>query len=212
MRMVFATMLLIVATLPASAQQVAGLYEIHQMEMAGGLELGPDGRFRYRLEYGAASEEAEGRWVAGGDRVLLTSDPMPKAPVFEVIRDEAAPAGELWVELAPPGFGDFTTSLQMLVTLKGGTVGFVEADAAGRVLLDGGTPVSIRPIVPVYGDVSEPIPLSADTGHRLLLRFVPNDLGRARFRGETLMREGDTLVLSRYKTKVVFRPVQPRPR
>ena len=30
----------------------AGLYEIDQMEMAGGLELRPDGRFRYGLDYG----------------------------------------------------------------------------------------------------------------------------------------------------------------
>lgn len=71
---------LIASSAFASAQaapQVAGLYEISQMEMAGGLELSPDGRFRYAFDYGAVSEESEGRWLAEGDKVLLTTDPMP---------------------------------------------------------------------------------------------------------------------------------------
>jgi hypothetical protein len=55
----------------------AGLYEINQMEMAGGLELQPDGRFRYAFDYGAVSEVSEGRWVIEGTIVLLTTDPMP---------------------------------------------------------------------------------------------------------------------------------------
>ena len=57
---VFGAALLLAAASPAAAQDVAGLYEINQMEMAGGLELRADGRFRYALEYGAVSEEAEG--------------------------------------------------------------------------------------------------------------------------------------------------------
>ena len=57
--------------------QVAGLYEIDQMEMAGGLELRADGRFRYAFDYGAVSEEAEGKWKLDGTTVILTTDPMP---------------------------------------------------------------------------------------------------------------------------------------
>ena len=67
----------VLALLLAGAPQFAGLYEINQMEMAGGLELKADGRFRYALDYGAVSEEAEGKWVADGDGVRLTTDPMP---------------------------------------------------------------------------------------------------------------------------------------
>ena len=62
---------------PAAAQNVAGLYEINQMEMAGGLELRPDGRFRYALEYGAVSEGAEGVWTIEEGTVRLTTSPMP---------------------------------------------------------------------------------------------------------------------------------------
>ena len=55
----------------------AGLYEINQMEMAGGLELHPDGRFRYGFDYGAVSEVSEGNWTVEDGKVVLTTDPMP---------------------------------------------------------------------------------------------------------------------------------------
>lgn len=64
---------------PVNARPVAGLYEVDQMEMGGGLELRSDGRFRYALEYGAVSEGSEGRWTLDGGTVLLTTDPMPEA-------------------------------------------------------------------------------------------------------------------------------------
>ena len=69
--------LLLALSPAASASSVAGLYEIDQMEMGGGLELKPDGRFRYALEYGAVSEVSEGKWWLEGGKVLLTTNPMP---------------------------------------------------------------------------------------------------------------------------------------
>jgi hypothetical protein len=197
------------AAAPAEpASTAAGLYEIRQMEMAGGLELRPDGRFRYALEYGAASEQGEGKWRMLGDTVVLTSDPMPKAPTFELVKDEAAPAGELWVELAPPGFGNFTTDLRMLVTMKDGQIEPVEADSDGHVPIDSAKVAAIQLVVPIYGDVSTPIPVSGNGGHRLTVRFVPNDLGKARFQEEQLSREGDQLILYRYDAKIAFKPVR----
>lgn len=53
------------ATLP-------GFYIGNQMEMAAAIELEPDGRFAYALDYGAVSETAEGRWRLEGDALLLT--------------------------------------------------------------------------------------------------------------------------------------------
>jgi hypothetical protein len=69
--------LLLAAAPAAGADAVAGFYEINQMEMGGSLELMPGGRFRYALEYGAVSEQAEGKWTVEGGTVLLTTDPMP---------------------------------------------------------------------------------------------------------------------------------------
>ena len=71
-----AAALLLAAASPA-AEKVARLYEIDQMEMGGGIELHHDGRFRYALDYGAVSEEAEGIWTMESGTVLLTTNPMP---------------------------------------------------------------------------------------------------------------------------------------
>jgi hypothetical protein len=205
------TALLLAAAPAAGAESVAGLYEIRQMEMGGGLELTPDGRFRYALEYGAASEQGEGRWVAKDDQILLTSDPMPKGPSFEAVKDDPAPPGELWVQLAPPGFGDFTTNLEMVVTFKDGRREEIRDDGDGHMPVDARTVITIQPVVPIYGDVTAAIPLSAERGHKLTLRFMPNDIGKVRFDSEQLKREGDKLVLYRYDAKIVFKPVQRAP-
>ena len=80
MRRLLGAAILIAAPGGASAETpagFAGLYEINQMEMAGGLELQPGGRFRYAFDYGAVSEVSEGKWTVEGDTVLLTTDPMP---------------------------------------------------------------------------------------------------------------------------------------
>jgi len=196
----------------ASAQprpQFAGLYEIRQMEMAGGLELSPNGRFRYALEYGAASEEAEGDWKAEGDIVRLTSNPMPKEPSFELVKDEPLPGRELYVELEPPGFGSWTGRLDLLVTIAGQPKPQrVETRSDGLVWLDGAVPTSIRLVVPVYGNLGEPIPI-APGGHRLRLRFHANDLGKARFDREPLLAKDGNLLMRRYDATITFRPSQP---
>jgi hypothetical protein len=53
---------------PAS---LAGVYDGGQMELASGLELSKDGKFRFVLSYGALDEAAAGTWSAAGDAVTL---------------------------------------------------------------------------------------------------------------------------------------------
>src|SRR6476619_2690961 len=93
--------LLIVAAPAAShiptTARLAGMYEVRQMEMAGGLELKRDGHFRYAFSYGAVDEEAEGDWSFDGKAVNLTSKPMPKLASFELVKDDPAPKGELYM-------------------------------------------------------------------------------------------------------------------
>jgi hypothetical protein len=199
--------LLLTAAPAVSTDAVAGMYEVNQMEMGGGLELRPDGRFRYALEYGAVSEEGEGKWSADGTTVRLSSDPMPKAPSFEVVRDDPGPPGELWLELAPPGFGDFTTNLELIATFKDGSRREIRDDGDGHMPIEGKMPVSIQVVVPVYGSLSPPIPLSPERGHKLTLRFMANDLGKARFDSEPLAITPEGLVMQRYDAKIVFHPL-----
>lgn len=197
---------------PAGAQapDIAERYEIHQMEMAGGLELNPNGQFRYALEYGAVSEQGSGKWSRDGNLVRLTSDPMPRAPNFVLLRDDPEPAGEVYAILAPPGFGGWTGRLQLLVSVAGESeTELVEADEAGRVILnEDQIATALQPVVPLTEDPGPFIPLSSDRGHRLLLRFLPNDFGKARFDNEPLSIDGRALIMNRWDATIRFEPVE----
>ena len=89
----------------AAQPSVAGLYQSQQMEVGAALELQKNGHFRYQLDYGAVSEQAEGDWTSDGKTVRLTTRPTPKLPSFELVRDDPAPKGDLMLTVEPPGFG-----------------------------------------------------------------------------------------------------------
>jgi len=73
--------MLIAAILLAAADPapVAGFYVSNQMEVGAALELEPDGKFQYQLDYGAVSEGAEGNWSSDGTNVYLTATKMQGA-------------------------------------------------------------------------------------------------------------------------------------
>ena len=197
-------MLLAAALLASAPASVAGLYQAQQMEVGAALELQANGRFRYQLDYGAVSEQAEGDWTFDGTTVRLTSNPMPKAPSFELVRDDPAPSGEIVMNVEPPGFGAGYRLEAIATDADSGEKGMVTTDSDGRV--DSGTHrlSAVDPIVPVYGIVAGHFSLSPDRGHRLLLRFHANDLGHAGFDREPLASASDALVLNRYDTEIRF--------
>lgn len=80
-------MIAMLAAQPAEAAPVAGFYRSATMEVGAALELEPDGKFAYALDYGAVSEVAEGRWVSAGGRVLLTATRMEGAWREQPFRD-----------------------------------------------------------------------------------------------------------------------------
>jgi hypothetical protein len=194
--------------LAAAAPSPAGMYQTHQMEVAAALELKPNHRFRYALSYGAVDEEGEGDWTFDGKTVRLTSNPMPKAPSFELVRDDPAPKGELYLKLEDPGF-EWGHPLEAIAADESKRGFEVEADDSGRVDLSGKPPVAmVAPEMPVFGPTGDVFPLSADRGHKLLFRFHRNDLGRARFDHEVLDRDGTDLLLKRYDTSFRFQKVR----
>jgi hypothetical protein len=197
------------ALLLAPAPTVAGLYQAHQMEVGAALDLKPDGHFRYQLDYGAVSEHAEGDWSFDGKTVRLTTRPAPKPPGFELVRDEPAPAGELAMSLEPPGFGEGYRLDAIGTDAATGETGRVTSDEQGRVEAGRHKLSAVDPLVPVYGIVGGHFPLSADRGHRLLLRFHANDLGTAAFDGEPLSLTDGGLVLNRYESEIRFIRVRP---
>jgi hypothetical protein len=76
------TALLLAAAQP---QPHVGFYRARQIEVGAALELDADGHFQYQLDYGAASESAEGMWSSDGKAVYLTARTMTgmyKQPAF----------------------------------------------------------------------------------------------------------------------------------
>lgn len=193
----------------AAASNVAGFYRSNQMEIGAALELRSDGHFLYALDYGAVSETGEGVWVADGSTVRLTSQPMPTPPSFAIVKDLPAAPGELWVDFENPGF-DWGGPLEMLLSFDK-IVGLVRvsADENGRVETNGGRVTAIRPLVPVYGTMGAPLPLAGERGHRLTIRFLRNDLGKARFQSEPLQITPEGLLLNRYETSIRLNRVGP---
>lgn len=204
--MILVAATLLVAPAPAS---VAGLYQSQQMEVGAALELQPGGHFRYQLDYGAVSEQAEGDWTFDGETVRLTTKPMPKLPSFELVRDDPAPKGELKMSVEAPGFGDGYRIDAVAVDADSGEKGMVTTDSDGTVDSGGHRLASVDPMVPVYGTVAGHFPLSADRGHHLVFRFHANDLGHAAFDNEPLAAAPEGLVLNRYGAEIRFVRVRP---
>ena len=203
-----ALLLLLAAAAPVKASP-AGLYEIRQMEMGGGLELRKDGHFRYAFSYGAVDEEGEGDWSFDGKSVLLTSRPMPKAPAFELVHDDPAPRGELYLTLEDPGF-EWGHPLEAIAADAAKNGFEISADDSGRVDLAGKPAIAaIAPEMPVYGPTGDIFPLTADRGHRLLFRFHRNDLGKVRFDKQPLLPKGRDLLLERYDATIRFVKIRP---
>jgi hypothetical protein len=197
--------LLLIAAPAGTGTSYAGLYEIRQMEVAGGLELKTNGKFRYVLSYGAVDEQAEGDWTFDGKTVRLTSNPMPKPPSFELVRDDPAPKGQLWMTFDKSSF-NWTGRVDAIATAEGMSgKGLVTASAGdGRIDTGGRILTSIEPLVPVYAIPGGVVRLSPDRGHRLLFRFHSNDLGSAIFEGQELGTAGNDLLLDRYDTNIRF--------
>ena len=201
-------MLVIAALLLAPAPAVAGLYQSQQMEIGAALELSADGRFRYQLDYGAVSEQAEGRWTSDGRTVRLTTAPAPKPPAFELVSDGPAPVGQLTVTVEPPGLGGYR--LDAIATdAKTGEKGRVTVDSDGSVDSGGHVISVLEPMVPVYGTIAGRFVLDPRRGHRLLLRFRANDFATAAFRAEPLSITPRGLVLNRYDQAIRFIRVRP---
>ena len=195
---------LLLTAAPVSASY-AGYYETSQMEMAGGLELKSNGKFRYAFSYGAVDEQGEGDWTYDGRTVRLTSNPMPKAPRFELMRDDPAPKGQVWMTFDKSSF-TWTGRVDAIATAVGlNGKGLVTASSGdGRVESGGRILTSIEPLVPMYRIPGGAVRLGPERGHRLLFRFHPNDLGHAIFTGQQLRTDGNNLLLDRYDTTIRF--------
>jgi hypothetical protein len=200
--------LLLAAAAPAPP---VGMYELSGVrEAAGGLELRADGSFRYALTYGALDERAEGRWRQEGTRVLLTTMPAPRPPVFS--KGGAEPGDpatfELLLETAE---GQPIENFEVLVTLADGSEHRAQTrrDWLQAPLDAAHQPIAVRFRIPVFGVESEKLPLEIGRFHRYRFRFDPADLGVRDFRDWPLDVKGDLLQPEGASGNEGFRRVDP---
>jgi hypothetical protein len=192
---------------PATAQpaSLVGSYDGHQMEMAAGLELRADGRFRYGLAYGALDEQAAGRWTARGDQVLLTSDPVTP-PRFVLVSQGRAADGVLQVGLdAPQGMS--RQYFDVLVLNANGQAERKQLSEDGLSLPFGrdNPPSSIRMLFPVFQVIGDPVRLDPSSGYAVRFRFEPNDLGKVAFQATPLKVVNGELLLDRHGRTIRFK-------
>lgn len=199
------------SALAAPAQAAAprclpGHYDGGAVEIAAGLMLSPDGRFRYALSYGALDEGAQGRWEAADGTVALTSDPVTP-PRFALASETPAAAGEFRLTLDLPD-GISPQHFNALALLNDGrTLGSPLGYEDWVVPLEPGEAVvSVKFQLPVLDIESERIALTAGSGSAARFTFAPNDLGQVAFAQEPLAIDGRELVLERHGRTIRFAP------
>ena len=204
--MIAAALALLVASPAVSAKSLPGIYVTSQMEMGGALELQKNGHFRFQFDYGAVSDSAEGDWTLDGSTVRLTSKPMPKLPDFALVSDQPAPSGEVYVAIEDSRFGTWTP-LTVEMTVDGFDRPIMTyADDDGRLHApEGHHMLAVKMLMPANETGGSPVQIGSATGHRLLFRLEPNDIGTAAFSSEPLTVKGSTMVMHRYDTEIVFR-------
>lgn len=194
----------------ARASALAGTYDGGQMEMAAGLQLLPNGRFRYALAYGALDESAEGIWSAERDRVLLTSDPV-KPPSFVFLEQRPALDGKTRVALdLPKGWSRQVFHVEIGLD-DGRVLDRQLSDDDDAIAIDPGEkPQSVRLHMDVYDLRSDAFRLTGATAYSIRARFDPNDLGKVAFAKTPLRIDGRNLILDRFGRTIVFRRVSGR--
>jgi hypothetical protein len=167
------------------------------MEVAAELLLQPDGHFKYQLAYGALDEAAEGTWDVKGNAVLLTTVPAVKPPRFVVVSDTPEPKSGLYIKLVKPLMEGARQRIYLIYGPNISPEMTEVADDGSVTFPDKRLPIGIVPEIPVYPTITEAIPLTGTGGHRITLRFEPNDIGRADFRALRLPIEDGALVMTR---------------
>jgi hypothetical protein len=199
------------STTPAAAQSTSlvGTYDGGQMEIAAGLELKADGRFRYALSYGALDEEAAGTWTVSGSQVLLTSDRVV-APRFVLVSRTRSGDGVLQIGLDVPK-GLSRQYFDAVITSTNGQTERKQLsdDGLSWRFTSASVPTSVRMLFPVFSVISEPIQVDPGSGYSLRFRFEPNDLGKVAFQATPLKIANAEFLLDRHGRTIRFKRSRP---
>ena len=200
---------LVTSTVAEARSPYSGRYRVAEgPDVAGGLELNADGRFRYFLIAGALDQRAEGSWTETGGDIRLTTDPKPVPPSFARGPDAKPGEGEgedaptLHVRLADgrdlAGI-DFRLGLTTGVGMAGYTQAegwrFEEPDTSAPA----GTPERkvawVELVEPIYDVVSQRFVIDPPAAGGLVFVLTPNDIEVVDFRNDRFEKRTDDFVL-----------------
>jgi len=189
----------------AQSTSLVGTYDGRQMEMAAGLELQANGRFRFALAYGALDEQAAGKWSLHGDRVLLTSDPVTP-PRFVLVSQSRGAPGVLRVDLDVPK-GVSRQYFNALIAKANGQTERRQLAEDGLLLpfAAAEAPITLRLSLQMFEVASAPVRLDANSGYSVRFRFEPNDIGKVPFQAAPLTVVNGALLLDRHGRTIRFR-------
>ena len=192
-----ASLALVAGAAAEARSPYAGRYRIASgPDTSGGLDLQPDGRFRYERSEGALDEHADGTWTETAGDIRLTTDPKPVAPRFARGPDGGADAPTIHVQLADGrdlAGVDFRLGLSTGSSLAGYTQaeGWRFAEPSGRKI------AWVELVEPIYGVVSPRFVIDPPATGALVFVLTPNDIETVDFENAQLERRTDDFVLYR---------------
>ena len=193
---------------PAEARSpYSGRYRVAEgPDVAGGLELGADGRFRYFLSAGALDQHAEGSWTETGGDIRLTTNPKPVPPSFARGPDAKPGEGEdvptLHVRLAD-GRDLAGIDFRLGLTTGAGMAGYTQAEGWSFEEPEAGTPTApperkiawVELVEPIYDVVSPRFTIDPPAAGGLVFVLTPNDIEVVDFRNDRFEKRSDDFVL-----------------
>lgn len=182
---------------------LAGTYHGSAPEIAVQLDLGEDGRFAYRLVYGALDEAAQGQWTYRDGAVRLTSEPVT-APELALEGRSASDDRLLRVALELPN-GFSRQYFDAVLHFADGRKVWHQFEEEGLAITgaDYLDAESLRVVLPLFGIESAPVP--SPRAEVIRFRFTPNDLGKVPFDDFALPLDDRSLRLARHHRDVELR-------
>jgi hypothetical protein len=183
----------------AKGRSAAGDYRlVGEQDVASGLRLEADGRFRYFLSAGALDERAEGRWTVANGLVALVTEPKPVPPQLREEPPRRTDRAKLFVGVSSAD-GQGLAGVDLRVGFDDGAPLEAYTQEDGWTLPQGErrTPRWIELSVPMHGLASPRFPIDLAAGNDLAFTLIANDIGVVDFEGMKISLEKKALIVER---------------
>ncbi len=190
----------LLATTPASAApSLIGQYRAAAgPDMAGGLEIAANHRFRYAFGGGALDEQAAGRWEQQGAKVCLYTEPRPVPPAF-TLTPRSAPSDEAPTLLVKWPNGRGIAGVDFVIGFDSGEplTGYTQDYGWTKPQDDSRMPRWIELAVRMHGLKSPRLMLDGKARGTINVLLTPNDLGVVDFQGACFEARDNAFFLQR---------------